>query len=103
MTDGAEQAGQYGSSERLQEQVDASPCASGRFAPLLRRSPWRGPAEGLKAPWPSGNMSAALLPALFLAPALPWRASLSCCALFSCSGSLRPLLRSSAVKAARAV
>ena len=48
-------------------------------------------------------MLAALQPALFPAQALPWRASLSCWAFFSCSGIFRPLLRSSAVKAARAV
>ena len=56
----------------------------------------------LKAPWPSGNMAEALL-APFLWAHLPWRASLSCCALFSCSGSCRPVLRSSAANAERAV
>lgn len=78
------------------------PGASGRLEPLLRRRPWRGAAVLLKAPWPSGNMAAALLPPFFVAPLL-WRASLSCCAFFSCSGSCRPVLRSSAANAERAV
>ncbi len=79
----------------------ASPV-SGRLEPLPLRRPWRGAEVPLKAPWPSGNMAAALLAPFFWA-ALPWRASLSCCALLSCSGSCRPVLRSSAANAERAV